>query len=175
MSDKYSLWIVPKDEAGKNIQSTIDTLAASYDAPRFDPHLTLVANILIENDEQYQELDTRITQLAQSIGHFSITLATYGYTDEEFRCLFLKAQDNPAIDEAYKTATQFFPQVQQEHFRALPHLSILYGHYTAAQKEIAIRTLPSEPTTFEVTSIDLYKTNSPISSWQLQKTYPFDS
>lgn len=168
---KHSLWIVPKQTEGNDLQQFINTLANDFDAPNFVPHLTLVANIFTETDaDRIQALDNA-TKLTQSIQPFDITFDGFGYTSEEFRCLFLKVLPSTEIDNAYDIATQFFPQVRDEHFRSMPHLSVLYGDYLSERKDAIITTYREHEIanlTFRVQSFDLFLTNSPIESWELE-------
>jgi len=172
--NKYSLWIVPQGETGQEIQQFVDTLAEKHHAPRFVPHLTLVANILLNSDEEYQQATAKAAELAASIKPFDIAFSDFGYTDEEFRCLFIKAKPSDELNTAYQTATSFFPQVADEHFRTMPHMSVLYGNYTAASKEAIIADSQASKlaqAAFRVDSFDFYLTNSPTESWKLDQQF----
>lgn len=168
--NKYSLWIVPKAEAGAQLQALTDQLAHDHNAPEFVPHLTVVANIFATPDE-IPEIEEKVRELIRNIGSFGITLANFGYTEEEFRCLYLLAEPSKELDDAYQAAVALFPQVKDEHFRAMPHLSVLYGHYSTSAKEEIIKSHPIDAITISVDSFDLFLTNNPISSWQLEKEF----
>lgn len=173
--DKYSLWLTPTGNAGTNLQELVTTLANENDAPDFVPHLTLVANIFATPAE-VEALASPITQLARQIGELGLTatFTGYGFTDEEFRSLFLVADPTEQLDRAYEAACQTFPQVDQEHFRGMPHASVLYGRQSRATKERIIAKHPlAEPITTELT-LGLYKTNNPIASWVLTREFPLN-
>lgn len=170
MPDKYSLWIVPKGEPGQRLQELIDALAAEQDAPVFVPHLTLVADIRAESGG-LAAMQQKVGKLARQIKPFSITLHGYGYLEEEFRCLFLLAQ-SIGLAGAYRMAAQVFPQVDSEHFKKMPHASVLYGNYSEQTKQQIIARHPFDPASFAVSSLELYRTNDPISSWELVASVP---
>lgn len=175
--NKYSLWIVPKNEELGQIQQFVNELADRFNAPRFVPHLTLVANILINSEEEYQKASEQAAKLADSVRPFDVQFNGLSYADEEFRCLFLTAEQTDTIDGAYEAATTYFPQVADEHFRAMPHMSVLYGHYPSDKKEEVIREYADSPLLsirFPVTSFDLFLTNSPIESWALDSSYKLE-
>src|SRR5690606_41433560 len=121
------LWIVPTGDAGANFQSFITTLSKRYSTPHFVPHLTLVANIPLNTEAEYRAVVEKIESLAMSIEPFEITLGEYGYTNEEFRCLFLKTAPSRLLDATYDKVSEVLPQVNDEHFQAMPHMSVLYG------------------------------------------------
>jgi 2'-5' RNA ligase len=167
--NKYSLWLVPTGEAGRRLQGLVDELAESHDAPKFVPHLTLIANIYASTDELEVEKQ-KIQMLTQKIDSFTVNFTNYRYADEEFRSLFLLAQSE-ALDDVYQAVAEVFPQVANEHFRAMPHLSVLYGLFSPVTKQRIIEThsLPSIECTIE--SFDLYHTNDPVASWQLEQRF----
>lgn len=163
-NNKYSLWIVPRGEAGESLQNLVNKLAIDNEAPVFVPHLTLVANIFADNTTLERE-KYKVTQLAREVGQFTIRLTHYGYLDEEFRCLYLLAEQQSTI-AVYEAAQSIFPQVADEHFAGMPHLSVLYGKYPEKIKQEIIKANPINPVEFTVTALDLYLTNDPIKSWQ---------
>lgn len=168
--DKYSLWIVPRGRVGERLQRLIDTLTEERGAPRFEPHLSLVANIFA-TQEELPGVERWAAELAGSLDSFTVKLMELSYLDEEFRSLFYLAESKN-LARAYDTAAEHFPQVRSEHFAGLPHLSVLYGEYARARKEEIIRRYQSESMEFTVNEIDLYLTNTPVSTWQHVKRFP---
>lgn len=167
---KYSLWVVPKAEAGNQVQAIVDSLAETHQAPEFTPHLTVAANIMAD-DTELLDVKQSIERIARSIGSFGITLSGYGYKDEEFRCLYLFAHA-PELAELYEAAATEFPQVTTEHFSSMPHMSVLYGDFSEPEKLAMITHLPDEPIEFKVESLDLYLTNGDVSTWQPEAEIP---
>jgi len=171
MKDKYSLWIVPKGEVGEQSQALISRLAQEYGSPDFVPHMTLVANIFAGKDE-LDALKARVTALAEQVGKFTLTLSTFGYKDEEFRCLYLLTEA-PELQSVYDKAAEQFPQVNDEHFRQMPHLSVLYGNFPAVtKKDIIAKNSSLLPIQFEVESFDLCLTNDPVEAWKQERVFP---
>ena len=168
--NRYSIWVAPKGETGNALQQLIEDLAAEYDAPEFVPHMTLVADIY-PNESEVAALRERIASLAAKLTPFDITLTGYGYKDETFRCLYLLA-DAPELPALYNEVKELFPQVATEHFVTMPHISVLYGNLDEATKNGIIQAHPITPLTFAVNSIDLYRTNNPVESWQRIGTFP---
>lgn len=170
MEDKYSLWIVPDGESGERLSEFIGNIAAAHGAPAFDPHLTLVGSILAA-PENLGEVERRIAAFAHQQMPFDITLTGYGYTDEEFRCLYLLARSY-FLDALYESIATYFPQVKDEHFAGMPHLSLLYGEHSEATKKGIIAAHAITPLTFTTRSFCLYKTNNPVGSWGLVRQFP---
>jgi len=176
---KFSLWIVPRDQTGERLQNFVNTLAEEYQAPHFVPHLSLVANIFIQSDADYQSVKEQATKLAHAIKPFDIQFSGFGHTEEEFRCLFLKTKPSIELDAIYETTTHFFPHVAEEHFRDMPHMSVLYGLYDVDRKKQTINQYKTNTSltqaVFRVESFDLYLTNSPIEKWSLDTRFDLSS
>lgn len=171
--DKYSIWLAPKGNSGRALQDLIDKLAGEYQAPRFIPHVTLVAEIFADADE-VEDLKARVGQCAERMNRFVVQLTEYGYLEEEFRSLYLLAR-SPEFPSVYEQASQVFPQVNHEHFRKMPHLSVLYGHYSSETKKQTIYSNPLPTIEFAVESLDLYMTNNPVEDWRLVQAFPLKS
>lgn len=170
-TDKYSLWIVPTGEARQQLDDDIKDLASRFEgAPIFTPHITMVADIRANTSNLASE-EARAAAFARSLGKFTINLGQYGYTSETFRSLYRFA-NSPELTDAYFGITEHYPQAASEHFMAMPHLSLLYGDYPAESKDQAIQTLPTDSLSFEVTSLELYRTNDPIESWEHIRSFP---
>ena len=172
MSDprKYSLWLAPRGEAGHRLQQLVADLAHQYGGPVFVPHLTLVADVQAD-DAGLPALRDKLTELAQRVSPFTVTLTGYGSTDEEFRCLYLAAAGTNELTAAYRTASEFFPQVYEEHFWNLPHVSVLYGIMPQTSKNDIIVAHPMAPLSFTVAALDLYLTEGPADKWQREAVF----
>lgn len=91
--------------------------------------------------------------------------------EEEFRCLYLLAAGE-GLQSAYMALATQFPQIRDQHFQAMPHMSVLYGNYLQATKDRIIDANPLIQTEFVVDSFDLYLTHNPIESWRLAHSFP---
>ncbi len=115
-------------------------------------------------------MKSKVQELAQQVDRFTFALTEYGYRDEEFHCLYLLV-DSLKLDSLYETVAKMFPQIQGEHFQQMPHLSVLYGAFSANDKRQMIATNTQAALDFNVDSLDLYLTNNPIGSWQLIESF----
>lgn len=170
MKDKYSLWAVPSNESLTILQDLVDHLARENDAPAFIPHLTVVANIFASPQER-MEIEKKIKELTSNIESFTASLTAFDFKDEEFRSLYLLAE-SPELGAVYQEVEGVFPQVRNEHFQKMPHMSVLYGNFSPDKKKAIIRDNQVLPLECKFTSFDLYLTNNPIDSWRLERVFP---
>ncbi len=124
---KYSLWITPDGQSAQPINKLVARVEAELLAASFLPHLTIAA-YLPASKAEFSDLKETAGTLAKSLEAFTITTGNFGFKDEEFRSLYLKVS-SPELDSVYEAATVSFPQVANEPFRALPHISVLYGSH----------------------------------------------
>lgn len=166
-SPRYSLWFTPYGESGTRLHDLVEKLAKQYAAPAFEPHITLVAEI----HDSLTVVQQKVTALAAEIEPFEASVTDYGFRDEEFRSLYLLAR-SAAFPAVYDQATASFPQVADEHFRSMPHLSVLYGHYSEEVKRKIIANNPLPELSFQVQSIDICASDGPASDWQIVDRIP---
>lgn len=162
--NKYSIWFGARGEAEEQLQELIDTLAQEYKTPSFPPHISVVANIFATGAE-FQEVKYATERLARELESFTARLSRLSYLDEEFRSLFYIAESDK-FEEMYDVAARYFPQVREEHFAAMPHLSVLYGDFDRTTKEKIITEYQTEPIELTIDVMDLYLTNAPVSTWE---------
>src|SRR5665213_297668 len=162
-TERYSIWFRPKGEEAERLQALISKLAKSYGGSVFVPHVTLVGNMYLTSEEVAAE-SQRLDDLAQSMSRFTVTLEEYGFMNEKERCFYILAKPMQ-IDQIYEQAMELYPQINDEYFRAMPHLSLLYGDYPESTKHAIINSNPLSPISFEAESFDLYLTEGYASTW----------
>ena len=121
MVEQYSLWWMPNPdtEAFNASQQLIDELADKYNTPKFDTHITLIANRPGTEAEIIQATE----QLASKIKPFKVTLGRTRTTDNLYQSLVAIAAGEELEDAAY-IARDHWKDNKATVYR--PHLSLLY-------------------------------------------------
>lgn len=155
MAPTYHLWLRPSGRAQDLLGTAIQTLAHRLQAPVFEPHVTLLGNLIGTE----HELLVRTERLAEKLQPLPITLTEPSYREEYFQCLFLKVKETPSILDAHTAARNLFGH---EHGPAyMPHLSLVYGLYPAELKQEVIAGLSSDlRMTFDATVLSLIRADS---------------
>lgn len=166
MSKGYTLWLMPKNEIYKKFAQLIKKLGAQYGGPVFEPHVTLLGDIELPEEE----MTKRTAQLVEGQKPFSITLKIIDYQDFYFRTLFVRAEINNMLQTLHDRAKKIF-KMDIPPFMA--HLSILYGNYPQDIKEKIIQEIGRNQTAqFEVNSIFLIK-GGEVEEWKIIKEFTF--
>lgn len=166
-AQSWSLWLVPEGELYQPLADTIARLADAYNAPRFEPHVTL-AGVLTGTEADLRERSTRLAEVMEPC---RIQLASPDYTDAYFQCLFLRVELTAELLEAHRRARIIFGMDSESDY--IPHISLMYGNYPEEVKRGIITGLGDElQGAFTAEQFHLYNTNGPPPSWQLAETFP---
>ena len=134
MASTYHIWLKPTGPAYDILMKTITDLSKAYHAPVFDPHVTLLGSL----PGTEEAISFQCVNLGESLAPFDIFLAEPAYGDQFFQCVFLKTQETPALMNAHELAKKLFGKSPNSF---MPHLSLLYGHYSLELKHKITSTL----------------------------------
>jgi 2'-5' RNA ligase len=150
----YHLWLTPTGKAYDILMKTITDLSHAYQAPVFEPHVTLMGSL----PGTEKDISVRALELETALPPFDIQLSEPAYGDQYFQCVFLKVQETPAIMNAHELARRLFVKDPSPY---MPHLSLLYGDYSIELKDKITSTLSQTlRLTFTVDTFDLIQARS---------------
>jgi hypothetical protein len=139
-----AFWLLPAREYGDYLRRLIRNLAAQFDAPVFEPHVTL-----------YSAAAARFTAPAEAIARIvdspQITLRVRGIAHSEkfTKTLFVELLANEAIRSLSRNIAEQAREPNE--FNLEPHVSLIYKHLSeAARAELAPSVaLPFDEITFD--------------------------
>jgi 2'-5' RNA ligase len=159
-SDVFSLWLIPQGRVRKDLENLITELSVQYATPKFEPHVTLIGELAIPE----QEAVTKTRCLSKMLKPFTISLKKVACLGEYFRCVFIKADKTEGLMNAHQDARALFKQEEDDKY--MPHLSLVYGDLTLPQKEQIIKNIGQETrVNFKVDRITLYYTCGQPQNW----------
>lgn len=166
-SSGYSIWLMPTGEVYNKLSKILSTLSKKYFSPNFEPHVTLIGE-LIGSEE---EILSKTLYLAGNLRPFNIRLTRVEYLDVYFRSLFVRVEETDDVIDANKKARKIFNRPTDSEY--MPHLSLLYGMFTVEEKEKIISCIRKEfNVNFEVKSIHLFSTDGEPKDWYRVKEFP---
>lgn len=161
----YTLWLIPTGETNEKFVNLVRELAAENQAPIFQPHVTLLGDIIISEQEAIE----KTKQLVSGQKPFTLNLGEIGYEDFHFRTLFVRAEKTDPLLALHEKAKKIFQK--QDIPSYMPHLSILYGIYPVGLKEQIIKGIGKDQSSrFEVKSVHLVK-GGEVSDWKIIGEY----
>jgi 2'-5' RNA ligase len=155
-----SLWLVPEGEIHRRLAARIGELSRRFGTPPFDPHVTLLPGIEMDDDTAR----LRTGELAARLGPIRVQLTTAGQEDEYFRSVFIDVDPGPELLEARRLSTRVFGIERAAPFR--PHLSLLYGDLKEEQRRHAVGSVAEGGVAFLVRRLELVRTAGRVEEWR---------
>lgn len=159
----YTLWLIPTGKLYTQLSHLISKLTKKYNAPHFEPHVTLLGKITGPEEEVLE----KTSRLASELKLYEIELTNLDYLDKYFQCVFIRVKETKPVLEANAKARKIFGRENDPPY--MPHLSLLYGNYPVSIKKKVIEEIgPNFSLSFPVRSIHLisYTDLYDAKSWQ---------
>jgi 2'-5' RNA ligase len=120
-------WLIPAEPAHSFFQRIINDLARRYDAPVFEPHVTLYVGA-----DRVDSAQQALAESARRSTPFKVTPLGIQQSDEFVKTLFVQfalSAELRQVNEIIRTAAHDLSQ-----YRLKPHLSLLYKKVEAAAR-----------------------------------------
>ena len=118
----YYLFFEPVGEIASELQTTITKLAGEFNAPIFNPHVTLLARIPEQPEDVLIE---KTKELAQSLAPITLSFGNLHAQDVYFKALYIEINEKEQMVEYHIKASELFETPDEGIY--FPHLSLLYG------------------------------------------------
>lgn len=129
-------WLIPAEPMHRFLAATIAELAARFDAPLFEPHVTIYATRR-GDDEPADVLNRALSDCR----FFRLSVRDIQCSDEFVRTVFLQFEPNPRVAKLSRTLQQ--ASALHDEYQLNPHLSLIY------------KTMPSSMRTEVAASVSL--------------------
>ncbi|MGW8194382.1 MAG: hypothetical protein ACWGOX_08970 [Desulforhopalus sp.] len=141
---RVSFWLVPSSAAQRDLTPVIDTLADRFAAPRFMPHVTLLATNLAEDESPSQILH----HATKGFGPCKLEVLGLDHGPDRFKSLFIRLNCEP-IAPLLAALRKSCKQPGDYQFDG--HLSLLYRQLSKKKRLSVIATLqpPQGPLCFD--------------------------
>ncbi|HWM23992.1 MAG TPA: 2'-5' RNA ligase family protein [Chthoniobacterales bacterium] len=120
-------WLMPAEPARSFFASVIAELAARFDAPVFEPHVTIYAGDQ-ENDNPTQALNHALAECRP----FRLSVRGIQYSDEFTKTVFVQFESSPALSHLCRALQQ--ASAGPNEYQLNPHLSLIYKRMTLSAK-----------------------------------------
>jgi hypothetical protein len=162
-------WLVPAEPARSHFASLIADLAARFDAPIFEPHLTVYATR--KENEDADDVLHRV------IAHYQpVPLSVRGFdcSDEFTKTVFVQFEPNEQLSQL--SAALRRASVIQDEYQLNPHLSLIYKIMSPETKKeiVSSLNLPFHEVLFDsakaVSCPARIKSREDVESWRVGAT-----
>ncbi len=130
-SSIIAYWLIPAEPAHRFFQRLIEDLARRYDAPLFEPHVT------IHVGAHYPDAaEKALSRTAREWQPIHLKAVRIGHSDEFIKTLYVRFAPNRKLRQLkaiIRNAAQ-----DSSHYELKPHLSLIYKYMPAtARRELA--------------------------------------
>jgi 2'-5' RNA ligase len=112
-------WLTPAEPARSYFASVISDLAKEFDAPVFEPHVTLYV-LPAANEQPARALETVIANLKP----LRLSVAGIDYSDQYTKTLFVQFRPDPAVEKLLDKLRR--TSISHREYELNPHLSLIY-------------------------------------------------
>ncbi len=154
----YSIWLVPGGDEYLELSDIIIKLSKVYSSPVFEPHITLLGGVCLDETEMID----KTTVLAKQIEPLLITFESIGSQDNYFRSLYLLAKPTRRLVKVNNLAQKIF-KVDEDY---MPHLSLIYSEFPITRKKQMIRLLTNYPRQCRIDRVSLYRAEGEVKDWR---------
>ena len=159
-------WLVPTEPTRSFFASTIADLAARFDAPLFEPHVTIYAAGKGE--------DIRAEVLSHALADcdpFRLSVRNIQCSDEFMKTVFVQFEQSPLLSRLSRALQR--ASALHDEYQLNPHLSLIYKKMTRSAKiEVAASaSLPFTEVLFDsakaIISPEQIKSRQDVEAWRV--------
>src|SRR5687767_3987929 len=112
-------WLIPAEPARSHFASVVSDLAARFDAPIFEPHITVYATVMGKEDGA-----AVLEQVIANCRVYSLRISGLDHADEFTKTVFVQFHPNDALS---RLSTNFREaSSMKDEYELNPHLSLIY-------------------------------------------------
>lgn len=162
-------WLIPAEPAHTFFQRLIEDLARRFDAPRFEPHMTI--HVVANHPDAAEKALSKASRECQLI---KLKPLEIGHSDEFIKTLFVQFAPNRKLRQLHETIRN--AAQDSSDYELDPHLSLLYKNMPAiARRELADSIkVPFSEVVFDslkaVRCILPTRSRADVEAWQVMAT-----
>ena len=162
-------WLIPSDPAHGFLQRIINDLARRYDAPVFEPHVTVFVGT-----DHADAVESALEEATHESKHTALATLGIDESDEFIKTLFVRFAVNAELRKINGIIRQAANDSSQ--YELKPHLSLLYKNMAApTRRELAASiTVPFSKIAFHslqaIRCISPTQTGADVEAWELLAT-----
>jgi 2'-5' RNA ligase len=162
-------WLCPAEPVRTDCVALIDNLASRFDAPTFEPHVTIqVVGADAQNPEAVLE------DVVKGRGSFQLLVRRLEYSDKFTKTLFVQFEPDAKLSRLSEDLG--YASVSRNDYELNPHLSLLYKHLDEETKVALAQSirLPFRGVCFDsvkaVISPEKIESRADVEAWRVVAT-----
>lgn len=162
---QYSIWLIPPEPLYSQIKSVIDGLAAKYQGPVFEPHMTLQSI----SQGEFTKVEAKLREFSKQIDSLKLSLGPVSFSTTYFQSVFIRVNSTAKLMQLNLDVKKLF---NEDNTVFMSHISLLYGEHDMATRERAANTVSLPETEFVVKNFVIIPATINPNDWKHLATIP---
>lgn len=128
---QVSIWLLPSELESKSLSQEMRNLARKFDAPDFEPHITLYSTKIPA--ENLTTLKENLRSRIKDFKLLALNVLGIGQNGTLFKSLFLQLQNSKELNGLYETIKAILGKYGE--YEIDPHISLLYKEGLSAEEK----------------------------------------
>lgn len=160
----HAIWLTFSKHDRDYLKNIIDTISEKYNAPKFEPHITVYGLI----DSKINLIDNVLNETSQKYNSFLVKQSKILQSEELWKTVYIELVMNDQIELIYKNLKKYFENILKYEFN--PHVSLIYKILSKEEKIKIINELNIKKE-FRVSKIAVQEFFPEIEKWKIVKEY----
>ena len=160
----YAIWLTFSKNDREYLKKIIDTISENYQAPKFEPHITVYG--LVDSEESF--LDKIVQKMALNCNSFLVTRSEILQSDELWKTVYIELKMNNQLELINNNLRKYLKKISKYEFNS--HISLIYKILSIKEKVKIISGLDIK-NEFVIDKLVIQKFFPNIEKWQIVKEY----
>jgi len=164
----HAIWLTFSKSDRDYLKNVIDVISEKYDAPKFEPHITVYGLI----DSKLSLIDDVVNEVAQNSNSFLVKKSEILQSEILWKTVYIELEMNQKLELVHKNLKKHFEKILKYEFN--PHVSLIYKILPTEEKIKIINELDIKKE-FIVNKIAIQEFFPNIEKWKIIKEYELNA
>ena len=164
----HAIWLTFSKSDREYLKNIIDKISEKYQAPKFEPHITIYGLI----DSEISLIETIAKEITLNQNSFLVKKSEILQSDELWKTVFIELKTSQQLESIHKKFKKHFEKISNYEFD--PHISLIYKILSTEERIKIINKLNIKKE-FVVSKLAIQKFFPDIEKWKIVKEYDFES
>ncbi|HEY4680377.1 MAG TPA: hydrolase [Nitrosarchaeum sp.] len=160
----HAIWLTFSKNDRDYLKKIIDEISEKYNAPKFEPHITVYGLI----DSEMRLIDSIAKEVILNCNSFLIKKSEILQSDELWKTVYIELKMNNQLELIHKNLKKHFEKISKYEFK--PHISLIYKILPIEEKIKIINELDIK-SEFMIKKLVVQKFFPEVEKWKIVKEY----
>ena len=160
----HAIWLTFSKSDRDYLKKISDTISEKYQAPKFEPHITIYGLV----DSEISLIDSIAKEVILNCNSFLVKKSEILQSEELWKTVYIELKMNAQLELIHKNLKKHFEKILKYEFN--PHISLIYKILPIQEKIKIINELDIKKE-FMINKLVVQKFFSDIEKWKIVKEY----